>query len=232
MLSLGGTRTSQTWVTQMSRNLLLIWRAILVTNYSRHGNPAMSPSKHRAPPVLIAPKPRNSNSQWHPNLTQRTKGGKSLLLLRWGGRRPFAPLRAGDRNLFLASAGRCPFAALSSGRPNLQCQPHCGRIAVDVGVVVERGTPRAWGKLAAWVARLGPGVVAALAAWHGRWLHRHLRRRLGDSIRCRLHRSCLVGVTGGECGGSRTHGMGRVYGRRKWPVRDCFEETKWAGPLT
>ena len=45
----------------------------------------MSPSKHRAPPVLIAPKPRNSNSEWHPNLTQRTKGGKSLLpsSMRW-----------------------------------------------------------------------------------------------------------------------------------------------------
>jgi len=51
--------------------------------------------------------------------------------------------------IFLPPLDAAPFAALSSGRPNLQCQPHCGQIAIDVGVVVKRGTPRARGELAA-----------------------------------------------------------------------------------
>jgi hypothetical protein len=75
-----------------------------------------------------------------------------------------------------------------------------------------RGTPRVRGELAARVARLGPGVVATLAAWHGRQLRRHLLRRLGDSIRRRHRRSCLVGVMGGECWGHGLTGWGGCTG--------------------
>ena len=61
---------------------------------------------------------------------------RTSLFLASAGRCPFAGLRACHGSLFLRRCCHLPFAALSSSLWSLQCQPHCGRIDIVVGVEV------------------------------------------------------------------------------------------------
>lgn len=133
-----------------------------------------------------------------------------------------------SHRILLGRVWRLPFDPLASGRPNIEGDPHRGRvhIGVGVGVGVNDDDLTSGGELAPRVARLGPGAMTALLACHGRLRFgaaafvavlgslRPSRRRPWELSRWgvtgRVGEESRVGVVKGRRGKRKSSGPGQI----------------------